>query len=91
VLQVETGTDARLTLAHFFYPGWRGRVEETGQSIAVRASQPEGFIQMDVPPGRYALSLELMPQYPERWGGILSLVSLALLAGGSAITAFSRA
>jgi hypothetical protein len=91
VLQVETGTDARLTLAHFFYPGWRGRVEETGQSIAVRASQPEGFIQMDVPPGRYALSLELMPQYPERWGVILSLVSLALLAGGSAITAFSRA
>jgi hypothetical protein len=91
VVRVETTTAARLTLAHFFYPGWRASIEQTGQTIAVRASQPEGFIQMDVPPGRYALSLELVPQSPERWGVILSVVSLALLAAGSVATAFSRA
>jgi uncharacterized membrane protein YfhO len=91
VLQVEAGTDGRLTLAHFFYPGWRGSIEQTGQSIAVNASQPEGFIQMEVPPGRYTLSLELAPQPAERWGVILSLVSLGLLAAASAVTAFSRA
>lgn len=91
VVDVETGTVARLTLAHFFYPGWRGWIEQTGQTIAVSASQPEGFIQMDVPPGRYALSLELLPQPPERWGVILSLASLALLAAVSVVTAFSRA
>jgi len=91
VLQVEAGTDGRLTLAHFFYPGWRGSIEQTGQSIAVNASRPEGFIQMEVPPGRYTLSLELAPQPAERWGVILSLVSLGLLAAASAVTAFSRA
>jgi hypothetical protein len=91
VLQVETSTGARLTLAHFFYPGWRGWIEQTKQAIAVSASQPDGFIQMDVPPGRYTLSLELEPEPPERLGVILSLVSLAVLAAGSVATAFSRA
>jgi hypothetical protein len=91
VLAVETGTGARLTLAHFFYPGWRASIEQTKQAIAVSASQPEGFIQMNVPAGRYTLSLELEPEPPERWGVILSLVALALLAAGSVVTAFSRA
>ena len=91
VLQVDIGTDARLTLAHFFYPGWRGWIDQNKQAVAVRASEPEGFMQMDVPPGRYTLSLELGREPPERWGGIVSLVALVLLAVGSAVTAFSRA
>jgi hypothetical protein len=91
VLHVETTANARLTLAHFFYPGWRGRIAQTQQTVEVRASQPEGFLQMDIPAGRYTLALELAPESAERWGGILSLAALALLVAGSALTAFSRA
>jgi hypothetical protein len=91
VVDVETDSGARLTLAHFFYPGWRASIEQTKQTVLVSASQPEGFIQMDVPAGRYTLSLELEPEPPERRGVILSLVALALLAAGSVATAFRRA
>ena len=78
ILKVNTPAPARLTLNHLYYPGWNGRVEGSDRVLPATPSQPNGFIQMDIPEGRYNLILELGKSRAERLGDTVSLVSIAL-------------
>jgi hypothetical protein len=87
-LEVDTPEPARLTLRHFYYPGWEGRTEAS--PIQVTPSKPDGFMQMDIPEGRYRLVLELRRELPERAGILISAFSLLTVAGLAAWTARRR-
>ena len=80
VLKVEATRDSELTLNHFYYAGWQGRIEGAATNLTVSPS-PDGFIQIDVPKGDYDLILELPKDSAERSGAVISLVSLSLLGG----------
>jgi hypothetical protein len=80
-LKLDELEPARLTVNHFYYPGWRGRIESAGTVIPITPSKPDGFLQMDVPKGSYRLILELGREWPERLGIQISLFSLIITAG----------
>jgi len=85
MLKIEALRDSQLTLNHFYYVGWQGRIDGTETILTVSPS-PDGLIQFDVPKGDYDLIVELPKDRAERAGKVISLVSLALL-GGAAIWA----
>jgi hypothetical protein len=87
VLHVDTPEDSRLMVTHFYYPGWRGHVEGTQAALSASASQPNGFIQLDVPKGGYDLTLDLEKEQPERLGLGISFAAAALAACLAAWTA----
>jgi uncharacterized membrane protein len=74
-LAINTPADATLTLAHFFYPGWKGKAGEV--DVPVHTSEGgDGWIATDVPAGRYTLTLDLAPLPQERIGAIVSAASV---------------
>ena len=79
-LRIEAPTDSRLTVNHFYYDGWQGRVKDEGTAIVATPS-PDGLMQFAVPRGNYEFVVELPKDGPERVGLALSLFSLALLGG----------
>lgn len=75
-LQITAPEATRLTLHHFYYPGWQASNSE-GKPLSVTPSA-EGLLQVDVPAGDYMLTLQLQPLLPERAGKTLSLLGLLI-------------
>jgi hypothetical protein len=80
LLNVDGSKASRLTFNYFYYEGWKAHVDSASDTLSV-APSPEGFMQVDVPPGRYELVLELPQDKAERAGSLLSLLSLGILVG----------
>jgi len=91
VLYVDAPENGRLTLAHFYYPGWCGHIIGAGVRIPVVPSTPEGFLQMEVPEGKYELVLELGRQTAERLGIAVSVASIAVAMSVAGFLMFRHA
>lgn len=76
-LKIDAPYAGRLTVNHFYYAGWSGRIEGKDMSVAVVPSHPDGFLQMDIPPGTYHLAIELQKDRAEQWGTAVSFASAA--------------
>jgi hypothetical protein len=79
-IRVNATEEGRLRINHFYYPGWQGRIEETGVAIPATPSAPDGLLELEVPRGDYVLVLELARELPERLGLGVSLASLLVAA-----------
>lgn len=90
VLNIETPKPARLIVNHFYYPGWHAQIENSDKQIAVTPSEPDGFLKMDVPEGKYQLIVTLQPIWPEKTGDLVSLAALLVTVGLAIVTARSR-
>jgi hypothetical protein len=83
VLRIDAAIPSRLTIRHFYYPGWEARVLDTpgnGSVANITPSVPDGFMTMSVPQGRYRIVVELVPQTWERVGGWVTRASVGLFA-----------
>lgn len=79
VLKVNAAVPSRLTIRHFYYPGWEARLlDPPGSALSVTPTVPDGFLTMPVPQGQYRLVLQLVPQQWERIGGWLTRISVGL-------------
>jgi len=81
ILEVDAPQAAPLTLRHFYYAGWSARIQDTGAKIPIAPSAPDGFMQLSVPQGEHQIVVELPAQPTEKAGRLISLLSLAVLAG----------
>jgi len=81
LLDVNAPKAGALTLRHFYYYGWSAELADTGVKIPVAPSNPEGFLQLSVPQGRHEIVVRLGTQPSEKAGRLISLCSLACLAG----------
>jgi hypothetical protein len=77
-LKIDSSRESQLTINHFYYEGWQGRIKGAKGTL-IASPSPEGFIQLNVPPGGYELVLEFPKERAERAGGLLSLLSAVLL------------
>jgi hypothetical protein len=79
ILEIDSPTESLLTVNHFYYDGWQGRISSAG----VLAAKPsaDGLMQFDVPSGKYEMVVELPKDRAERTGMVISLLSFALLGG----------
>ncbi len=91
LLAIHSSQDSQLTVNHFYYEGWQGRVEGTERTLPASPS-PEGFIQLSIPRGDYELVLELPRDRAERVGSLVSLLCVVMIAGlvGRALLAGRR-
>jgi hypothetical protein len=81
VTRVSTPEPVRLTINHFYYPGWTGHVEGSPRNIPAEPSAQDGFIQIDLPQGAYVLDVDLQKSPAERAGAYIALCSVAILLG----------
>ena len=82
VLRIDALRDTVLHVNHFYYAGWRARIEGTNRQIAAHPSA-DGLLQVDVPQGRYTLVLELPRDGAERAGILVSIFSLLLVVSSA--------
>jgi len=78
-LEIDAPRESQLTLNHFYYAGWQGRINGDGTVLPARPS-PDGLMQFDVPQGKYAMVVELPKDRAELTGTAISLFSLGLFA-----------
>ncbi|HEV8633323.1 MAG TPA: hypothetical protein VG370_03650 [Chloroflexota bacterium] len=72
VVDVRSAQGGSLGLEQHFFPGWRA-------SLPLRASDPEGFLTVDVPPGDQTVRFEFADTRLRRVAGLVSLASLGLV------------
>lgn len=77
-LEVNAPTPSLLTLKQFYYPGWHAVLVGSSAPLTPQPSQPEGLLQVRVPPGQHQVALTLAALAPERIGRWVS--ALAVLA-----------
>jgi hypothetical protein len=81
-LKVDAPYNLQLTLNHFYYAGWQGRIGAAAMVLPARPSA-DGLIQFEVPQGSYTMVVELPKDPAERIGMGISLFSLALLGAAT--------
>jgi len=77
--QVDTPTDFKLRLWHYYYPGWQATLNN--KPITLIPEPETGFMMIDIPAGQHEIHITLT-ETPLRWGTLLlSLVTgLAMMA-----------
>ncbi|HEY0097905.1 MAG TPA: 6-pyruvoyl-tetrahydropterin synthase-related protein [Pyrinomonadaceae bacterium] len=75
-LEVETPQGLKLNVNQFYYPGWTAYVD--GRAHPLAPSQPDGLLQLTLPPGAHKLKLRLEKTTPERAGEFISAASVIL-------------
>ncbi len=77
-LTVEAAAPATVTLAQFYFPGWRAWLDAA--PITLRSAEKVGLIQLDVPAGRHDLLLKFGDTPIRVAGGWISLAGLLAAA-----------
>jgi hypothetical protein len=80
-MAVNTTGCGRLILNHFYYEGWTAYRKKDGDPVPLTYSKPDGFMELSVPPGNYAVIIQLPLDAAERQGIWITLASLGALAG----------
>jgi hypothetical protein len=80
-LKVRCLVAGHIILNHFYYSGWRALREDTEGTIFLEASQPNGFMELTAPPGRYSVLIRLPADQAEQQGRLIGLFSLFACAG----------
>lgn len=79
--QTNSSTGGEVMIEQFYYPSWRAC--DGGEAIGIGARMPEGLLEINVPPGRHRIELEIPVGLTERAGQCISvlcaLLSLALI------------
>jgi uncharacterized membrane protein YfhO len=77
--EIHSSQESQLTINHFYYQGWQGRVAGAKGTL-IASPSPEGFIQLTIPQGDYELVLELPRDRAERVGSLVSLLCVVMIA-----------
>ena len=62
----------------FYYPGWTASATGTAGPLPIRAALHDGLMEMEVPPGRQEIHVDLLAVPGEQLGRWISLLSLLL-------------
>ncbi|HEY3111370.1 MAG TPA: hypothetical protein VGL23_21620, partial [Chloroflexota bacterium] len=77
-----SGPAGSLVVEHHFFPGWRALVD--GGEVPVSASDPEGYLRIELPAGQHLLELVFAETRPRRLARYASIATAALAALGLA-------
>lgn len=79
--------NARVKIGQLYFPLWKIVPEKgspsSGESLG---SSPEGLMEISLTPGQHEFWLVFGGGFPERFGAIVSLVSILIVAGGLLLT-----
>jgi hypothetical protein len=82
---IEVQTDCTvcgpLMIRQFYYPEWRAQLVSQSRPLAVTAALPQGLLEVQVPPGRQQVLLEIPREVSERAGDWISGICALAIAG----------
>jgi len=88
--RIELQTDCTVCgpamIHQFYYPEWRARLVSQGRPLAVTAALPEGLVEVQVPPGRQQILLEIPRGLLEHAGNWISATCALAIAGMFALS-----
>ena len=87
VIDLQSPRRVTATLALAWSPKWHGRL---GGRPAPLGRTEDGLVRIDVPTGSSRLALDYRADGWDRLGGLLTVVTLLTLAGGSALSRLDR-
>ncbi|MBI5081427.1 MAG: hypothetical protein HZB17_09025, partial [Chloroflexi bacterium] len=76
-VRCESPKDFNLTFNRFYFPSWAAALDN--KPVGITPSQPQGLITLNIPSGSHTIKVFLQPTTPQIVGGLISLLSLALL------------
>jgi hypothetical protein len=79
--QTNSATGGWVMIRQFYYPAWKAALVSPYQTLPIKAAMPEGLLEMQVPPGRQQIQLEIPIGRAERIGNWISVVFAFLSAG----------
>ncbi|MCL4871310.1 MAG: hypothetical protein KJ063_20300 [Anaerolineae bacterium] len=75
VYHVRVTAPVRVSYRQFYFPGWQARLN--GEAIPLSPSEPEGVLQLELPPGDHELHLFFGSTPLRRWGAGISWAAAA--------------
>jgi len=88
-IALDSRTESIVKVRQFYFPGWTAYLTD-GRILAVKPSQPDGLISIDLPGGFHRIRLRLEKTPAERKAQWISLASLLVAAGAIPIGFFRR-
>jgi uncharacterized membrane protein YfhO len=76
--QANSQTGGRVMINQFYYPAWTAASRGETQPLEIKAAMPEGLLELEVPPGRQEISVEIPISFVERRGAWVSALCLLL-------------
>lgn len=80
LLGVSTPVEAALTVNQFYFPGWTARMKGQMATLPLQPSNPEGLIQIRIPPGNHAIEVVLEATWSEGAGKVISGLTALFVA-----------
>lgn len=76
-LDLEVDENTKLIFDWLFFPGWQAEISGAqAQVLDVRPTSPEGLVSLEIPAGRYQLSLSLQPTATQQLAQLISAIAL---------------
>jgi hypothetical protein len=77
-LRVDTSAGMKIDVSQFYFPYWTAHLPAESSNLTVQPSQPDGLINLSIPPGTHEVLLEMKRSKAEITGEIISLISLVI-------------
>lgn len=81
VVQTDCTVCGPLMIRQFYYPEWRAQLVSQSRSLAVTPALPQGLLEVQVPPGRQQVLLEIPRGLSEHAGDWVSGICVLAIAG----------
>lgn len=86
VVQTDCTVCGPLMVRQFYYPEWRAELVSQSRPLAVSAALPPGLLEVQVPPGRQQILLEIPRGLSEKAGDWISALCALAIAGMFALS-----
>jgi len=77
--QADSATGGWVVVKQFYYPEWTAATVDTTRPLALKATKPEGLIEIEVPPGHQEIRVDIPVSFVERLGRWVTAFSFFLL------------
>jgi 6-pyruvoyl-tetrahydropterin synthase related domain len=82
-IQTDSSSGGAIMINQFYYPAWTATSVQDERSLQVAAAMPEGLLQVEMPPGRHQIQLDI-PVGPSeiigRWLSVACILICVVLA-----------
>jgi hypothetical protein len=89
VVSFVASENSKMRMAQLYSPLWKGVLLDQPSYVLHPKTSEDGLIEIPLLPGRHELDLVFDLGWPERWGVMLTVASLVIVAGGMAFERYS--
>jgi hypothetical protein len=78
-LKLEVSEPTSIILYWLYFPGWKAFIGD--QEFSVYPQDPNGYLQIDIPAGKYELNISLLPTELQSFSNLISFIGFLFFLG----------